>query len=415
MKRIMSFFIATTIALSPLSDTPLQLTALGFLGASVAFIPLLVAVLLALLFFLTMRRSVSVWLVPIAVWMILVSLYGLGVFDDRFAGETILSKGVRLFVLFGLFIAPIFLPLNHPWVKTGFFLGFFVALLGIIWGDVLAYDTWFHANPNINMRPRGFALESSHLSMVVLALGTVIVSLARQPMVKLGLGTLTISVLVYSGSKGGLAVLLAACVVLALFYSIKTIVYGRLAKTFIYALLFLPIITLGFVKSSQGLAQTLLAEAQSFTSSATRVTLVTSSLSVATQHPLGVGFTGYLPALVGTIPGSVKRIQQLSPLPLNFDEVRGYTTARTDQNISTKSFFFDGLIYFGFPFALVYFYTSSWLLWKLLLRREWTLFIGTAALLLGLIIFSGGLGLYTISFALGWARMTVKTPLPRVV
>lgn len=394
----------------PFTDSPLSTTPLGFLGASPSFIPLGLLICLYSLGFMLNRLCLPLTVLLAVLWAGAIGVYGLWVYGSSAVGENLVDKGLRLAVLLALFFMPFALMLRHRAMRYGSLGALLILLGGVVWVDVLGNTMFLHGSPNGNMRPRGFTLESSHLSMIVIALTTLSISTLRRPVLQLAVGAIGLAVLVYSGSKGGVAVLIAGCALLAVFYLTYAFFFGRISRWIGYMLPFVAIAGFGLSALSQQVVEGIVGDLEQFTSSATRVTLVFSSLRVVSQHPLGVGTTGYLPALVENIPPAIRTLEVYSPIKLNFEEVEAYTASQSDQDISTKSFFFDGLIYFGIPFGLAFTVGSLWLLMNLFRRREWVLFVGSAALILGLVVFSGGLGLYAISFALAWAKTRATWP-----
>jgi len=402
--RSQTVLIGLALLLTPFSDFPIQNTPLGFLGASPSFIPLALLICIFAVGFLFNKNFLPISVLLAILWTGVVGAYGLLVYGTNFLDENLLDKGIRLTVLLLLFLLPFVLTYERKVLRYAGLGAMSILLGGVIWIDMLGDTMFLHGSPNSNMRPRSFTLESSHLSMVVIALTTLTISTLARPIFQIVVGLAGFAVLVYSGSKGGLAVLIAGCALLVIFYFFYALFSGRLSRWIRYTvpLFLLGGFALGYL--SHRVVDSLANDLEQYTSSATRVTLGLSSLWVLSQHPLGVGTTGYLPALVENIPIAIRTLEVYSPIKLNFDEIQGYITAQSDKEISTKSFFFDGIIYFGLPFALTFVVATFWLLKSLFSRREWVLFVGSASLILGLMVFSGGLGLYAISFALAWAK-----------
>jgi hypothetical protein len=399
--------ILAAIALTPFSDFPLQETALGFLGASPSFIPLglLLSGMLVGAIFKTIRLTVVIAIL----WVALVSIYGLLYFGFQYGNENLLDKGVRLIVLLALFLSPFALNLDKKVVQMGSTMALMALFIGLFWVDVLGNSMFLHSTPNENMRPRSFTLESSHFAMTLIALLTLSLSTLDNRYLKLLLSMLGLGALLYSGSKGGVAILVVSLAILIGFHVFRLVSVNAKfkIKRIPAALIGIAAISIGLMFLFGRVVDGLLLDMDYYTSTATRVTLVLSSLYVFYQHPLGVGTTGYLPALIHGISSSIETLSTQFATSLNFSEVEGYVGAESDKYISTKVFFFDGLIWFGLPFVLLYLLFSFWLLVGLFKKGDAVLFIGTSALLIGLATFSGGLGLYAVTFALSWARTQV--------
>ncbi len=408
MNKLSYNLTALAILLTPFSDFPLRNTFLGFLGSSVSFIPLFLLIILHILRFSFNKKSLKWYFMPLFIFSTLDFLYGLIIYGLNFWNINLLDKGFRLSILILLFLIPLELRLDDKIIDFAFFSGLFILIGGVFWIDFLNHQNFLHASINANMRPRSFTLESSNFSIVLIALSTVVIDKVKKFTLKTSLIILSISVLIYSGSKGGLGVLVQGFVLLFLFQSFYFLTRNRLSKIIIYLSPILLLTCFGLISLTQRVLDSLARDVLEYSSTATRATLTLSTLYTVIQNPLGVGTTGFLPALVQNITPSIDLLKRYSPFQLNFDEVQSYVGNQSDQNISTKSFFLDGALYFGLPFIITYFYLSIFILNKLFKMRLWVLFVGSASLLLGLITFSGGLGLYAISFAIGWAIYRTK-------
>lgn len=417
MNKLIYIIVAVAVLLTPFSDSPLRNTFLGFLGSSISFIPIVLSIFLIFLQFLFNKKRLNNYLLFGFAWIILISVYGLIIYGNKFWNINLLDKGFRLIILFLLFLAPLVFSLNKKIIRFGFIYGFMILILGLFWIDVFNNQYFLHSLPNGNMRPRSFTLESSNLSIVLLSFSTVLIDQINKIKYKIVFGIATLLILIYSNSKGGLAILIGGFVTLFLFQIFHTLIRKKFSKLLIYLSPILFVFCIGLIFLTQRVVDELTSDINNYSSTATRSVLTLSSILVAIQHPLGVGMTGFLPALVNNIPSSINFLNKYSPTQLNFSEVNTYVDDRSDQNISTKSFLLDGLVYFGLPFPIFYLYGSILLLNKLFKKRLWVLFIGSASLILGLITFSSGLGLYIISFAINRAisRASNRNLKPHVV
>jgi hypothetical protein len=121
------------------------------------------------------------------------------------------------------------------------------------------------------------------------------------------------------------------------------------------------------------------------------------------HNPLGVGFSGFLPAINKYAPLAVDYLSRAAGGTFNFTELLSYVGADSDINISTKTFFFDNLLYFGLPFLVIFILFHRRLL--AFLRRDNSLYLYAAVLfsLVALTTYVGGVGLYSFALVYGLA------------
>lgn len=390
--RIEDVLIFLALVLSPLSDFPLQESPLGFLGASPSFLFISLAVIIHLL-----RKGISrLWMV-FFLWLTIMSVYGIAVYGFHYR-ENLVDKGVRLTILLALFLAPFLLFHRSEILRYGSIGAFLILIFGILWNDLLGKEMFLHGNPNENMRPRGFALESSHLVMTTIALTAILASTISHHTLRIFVFFAGLLLVFFTESKGGILVIFFSTL---LWYLFLLLSFMRRKVINVKQVFLLSVLLVLLVLPTSRLKDALLLDIQDYTSLATRTTLFFSSLLNLASHPLGVGTTGYLPALVENIPVALEVVSEAGLT--NLEEVTGYYYSDNDKNISSKSFFFDGVVLMGLPFVIIYTWFSLLLLKRLSAQGDWILFICTSSLILGLVFFSSGLGLYAVSFALAWA------------
>ncbi len=98
------------------------------------------------------------------------------------------------------------------------------------------------------------------------------------------------------------------------------------------------------------------------TSIATRGTMLFTSLISLFNYPLGTGFFGYLPSIYENGLLGIEQFQNVYPEHINFEEVLRYFISGEVKGVSTKTFFFDWVIFAGWPFILLFFYINIKLL-----------------------------------------------------
>jgi hypothetical protein len=242
---------------------------------------------------------------------------------------------------------------------------------GIFFGDIPA----LHFTPLVDaiVRPRGLSTEPSTLSVTVISVSLLCAHFSLTRMVKVFFVVSAIGLLWMTGSKGGIFVLfICAVVLLAL----------RFRKWYQAPLLLAAVIPLGLFAVS--FVPSLFPEENPLLSSSldTRAVMIVCAAKTVEHNPLGVGFSGFLPAVAAYLPESMDDIQELYPLPLAFNEVSQYLTSA--EEVSTKTLFFDEAMRFGLPFIILFAVFSIKLLKRLAIKQNKVLFVGTLAVILAL-------------------------------
>jgi hypothetical protein len=189
-------------------------------------------------------------------------------------------------------------------------------------------------------RMRGTTLEASTFGLQV---GLSVIFLFRhfdfpKPLAFI----ITISLLFMTTSKGSLIAFSAS-------YLIVVLITGKTtARTkFIYA----SLLTLGVIFFISGpVIGMISSDIEKYSSSATRSTMILLSFISLIENPLGVGYFYYFESVYENGPKAVQHLYKLYPNALNFNEVITYFIKGTVEGVSTKSFTFDWMICFGFPF-----------------------------------------------------------------
>jgi len=266
------------------------------------------------------------------------------------------------------------IPNFSAWVRVGAFIGFGGLALDFMMHDILVRNWWLHYGVNdeqfglmsFDDRPRGFSYESSTLGSTLMTFGLLAALTARKNMNRLAWLSGTGFALIFCGSK-------AAFLVFAL-----SITFALVVPKTRRALLITPVsvaifLILGSLVAEQWLTdvfQSLLLpfilDIEQSTSIATRSTMILGAILNVIEFPFGVGFTGYIPALVAKIDSAAEISSQLLGMPINLWELESYQTQNSGFAISAKSFFFDQAVVFGMPFVLMWLW-GHWFL----LRRLW--------------------------------------------
>ena len=402
MRALKTFLMMLFIVLIPFQDSPLQATPLGFLGASPAFIPLSALMFVSMLQWRMNWRRIRLnrGALLIACYAIIINAAYLLPNELHSHGTSIAAKAFNLSVLTALFLFPIFFvdydayPCGG-WIKAAFF----ICAAGMILGDILhvemiANNPILHCNPNLNLRPRGFCMESSMLSAMLITTGFLSAHFSRSAIEK-GFYVLAAGVLVLlAGSKGGMIAYLFIAALIVLL-SLRVRRWAMAAFVPIYAVAGCLVYFVAAGRFAEDLA--------SYTSSATRLGLAATSVVAAGHNPLGVGFSGFLPAIDRYAPATSEYISEVSGVSFDLSELLSYVGARTDVNVTTKTLLFDFLAFFGWPFVALYLVFHRWLISGLLRSRRVLLLAAAVYCLVAISTYIEPIGLYNISLVYGLA------------
>jgi hypothetical protein len=284
---------------------------------------------------------------------------------------------------------------NTRGLRVAIYLAFGITLLGVLLGGILGANAIppLQATPNVSGRPHGFSTEASTLSVQIVSSGILVVHFLRRRWQKVCVGALTCALLVYSQSKGGLVALLLCTVILVIVKSRSSFV-SKLVMVCVLA----PVIYLGSIFALS--LFTSIIEVNDTQTIATRLSMALFALIAVMHNPFGVGFTGFFPAMPHYLPQAMETIQSWFPFPLAFAEVQEYLTP-PQKDADCKTFFFDFLVYFGIPFAVIFIGFVFRLLRQLLRNGLNSLFVGLLFSALALMTYYSSLNAYTMPLLFG--------------
>lgn len=402
MPYIEKALMAIWIILLPFQDSGLQSVPIGFLGASPAFIPIIILIFVYIFQQIASNHWVKIRKVNFYVvfYMLAVTVFYLFFSGTESHGRNLVLKSINLFILTVLFLFPIFY-IKYDAIKISKYIqiAFLITILGVLFTDVLEIAFFadkgiFHFFPNTNMRPRGFSLESSTLSVMLVTLGLLCAHYAKRKIVRYAYLSVMLTALFFSGSKGGIVILMLVGTVV---YYIK-----HQSLKWIKPLMFLSVIIVNLLVGVF-IIDKLTVDIEEYTSIATRLSMAITSVVISFYNPMGVGFSGFLPAVNEYAPLSMTAIEQVFAVKFNFAEVLSYVSADSDQAVSSKTFLFDYLAFFGIPFVISFFLFNYCLMRQLLIRKYTLLFVNIAYCFLSLCTYNSGLGFYDISLVYGVA------------
>lgn len=366
------------IALSPVQDLFLQGTALRGIGGYPSLFPLLAILAVSLTRRLCLGNfNVNRILLLCLAYVIATTFYGFVVFGTTVFGESLFLKSATnaapmiffLFAMYGVDYEP------QSTVRAALFTALGILVVGILFSDGNPFglpsvfeNSILHFGPAYGDRPRGLSTEPSELSITVIGIGFLCAHASRSRAAKRFLCMMTLGLLVLSGSKGGIMIIFLCVFILCLmkwhskWYHVPAVV--------------LVLVPLGIVAVL--VSQDLFPQEQfSGGSVAMRVPMYLCALIAVKHHPLGVGLSGYLPAIATYLPEAMETMQSWIPVPVNFIGIAGNLSS-TDK-AGTMVFSLDQLIRFGIPFAVVFVVFVTRFLRRLEARKQMILFIGVLA------------------------------------
>jgi len=357
---------AAFVLLLPFQDSFIQDTPLRALGSSLSIVPLAALLFLRVSQFWNRPRSgVPMWLLLGLSYFLFVSALSLVVYGSFSNGTNLIGKAINITILHGVFVFVIFgidwnVEKLSIYIQAAFLI--FVAILFL--SDVVglrALDGFpLHASVNGNDRPRGPALEASTAGAFLISMGCLAASVSKTRALRFFYIILAAVLLWTVRSKGAFAIFVFAVMAATAF--------GRRTS---FRNIFLAVVIgliLGWIvmgDTIQQAANEMVATGS--TSVVTRLTLWLTPFAALTGNPLGVGPTGYYPAIshYGLIVGNW--LQDITGLPsLFFLEVRDYFFVSTTEAIDTKTYMSNLVMMFGLPGLSLWVWGNGWLLWKVI-------------------------------------------------
>ena len=349
----------------PFGDLPLRQSFLGAMGANASLILFGVAfgiwtIQRTLRIRISHSFTINRWILIFLLVEIIINIAAILFFGMRCKNELLLIKGLKLCILWTLVLYVCTRNLSDHFYKNAIMGAIVITILGLLFENHLGL---LHGIPNFNMRPRGLSAESSHLA-ANLGLLMMIWAATKSQKTKLFCLLCTIFIMFYIRSKGGLIIigLSAAFYTIFLLRSWLSARVISLKKFVTVTSLILTMLIVALIVTIK-LKEMFVIDILYFTSAGTRLCLALTALLIGASSVTGVGFTGYLPALVTYIPTSVNWLKQMG-IQLNFDEVLRFVSQASDTSITTKSFWLDNIIIFGLLFIFIFLVLHLWLWMK---------------------------------------------------
>ncbi len=339
IERYLVFFI---FILLPFEDSWLQATPLGYAGASLSVVPLLILLVLK-----TLSGQFSKEFYIFLGYSIIVSLIFTVIYQDL-PFDTLIDRGLRVFALYFLYYFTfVYFKESKVDIATPSTLLLIIILTSIL---IIVFAPEFlnsvsavHFSETPNFRPRGYSIEASTFGYIAIS-SILLFCWKKNINIYLGLTASLACTLLISSKGAMMSLLLSAFIYLLLSSKLKLFskVIGLLLAGFL-AIAIAPVIAAVFQ-----------ADLDEYTSTATRSTMALVSIISVFHSPIGHGFTGYLPYINSNGHYAMDLLSAISPIPLNYSEVANYFVKGAYKSVGAKSFVFDSIIILGLPF-IVYF------------------------------------------------------------
>lgn len=392
------------VLLSPFQDTFLQNTPLKLPGASLSFLPLIALFLIAgVRHFWYRPLDINRTGFFVATYVFLIcAIHFVGVEQGNIV---LYQKSLFAYpLLCSLILFVLFAPdyRNTPGLRIAVYISFLITMVGIACDQLIGANAIspLQVTPSLSGRPHGFSTEASSLSVQIVASGMLTAHFLRRPWQKWCIAIVTCALLIFSSSKGGFISLLLCAVVLGI-----TRTRSSLTAKVVGSVVLIPII--------YGVSILILASFGSViddnqtSTIATRLSMPVYAMITVFHNPFGVGFTGFLPSIPRYLPSAMRFVQSLFPFPLFFGEVQEYLyPPQTDADC--KTLFFDLLVFFGIPFAVVFFTFVRRLLVRLYRYRCYWLFVGVLFSVFAMMTYYSSFHDWTLPLLFGISLYEVK-------
>ncbi len=407
---VLTALFSLAIILVPFQNTALQLTPLRYLGASPSFLPIAIFCLFAFIIRISnsnISKKPELLFLLFLIYSIIPTIWGIIVIDSAdISLKFLLQKTVTNTILNILLLYPIFImPKPTKMIQFSIFGALGISVAGYILVDILgifAFPSFFQASSAVTT-PRGFSLEQSAFAASIVTLCLISAAIANKSLFKILLiGVAIIFTVIITSSKGTMICLIMALGMTFIFSNGKNILF----KIFVLIL----IAVLGWFVIGK-LSERFRTDIEESTSSSTRSILILSSIPSAIQNPIGVGYSGYIPAIIKYMyPTSEFMKNNILP-NTNMSELESYIQREGKQALNIKSQFFEYLMVFGIPslIVLIIFHLRLYRKIKTLPNNQSTYYLFLFWFtLLSLMTYMPALGLYFYTIAYGIMLHTNK-------
>ena len=327
------------------------------------------------------------------VYSLLVSL----TFSVRYDYLFVLDRGIRFLLLImpSIVVFLVVLRQKEDTINVGVLLIGFVCglslVINLIAPDIVNTQSFIqYSNALSPHRMRGFTLEASTFGfqiIVVMLLCFIVFGIKLTFAIPFLIIVASLTV-----SKGTLGCLLLS-LLLYLFFLVKS------PAKYFFGILILTALPIIF---SDNIYSMFASDIENYSSVATRGTMLVTSILILLKYPFGAGFFGYLPSIYENGLSGISIYQRIFPVKLNFHEVLNYFVAGATEGISTKTFFFDWIIFAGFPFVIMFVMFHAFVIKRLSAHKKHLEIVCLLFLSTSLMTFVPLEGRYIAPFAYGF-------------
>ena len=346
--KFLRFVFYLLCLLIPFENTALRSVA-GVFTAPGAIILIPVFLLIAVINFKhisSYEKKTIIYFLTFFTYSLFVSLF----FSFDYNYTFVLDRGVRflLLILPPVVVFLVVLRQKEEVTNLGVFLIAFVCLLSLVVNltlpDIVNKQSFIQFSSALSPhRLRGFTLEASTFGFqIILSLLMLFIVLNIKVFYVIPLLFILASITVSKGTLIALFLSFSFCLAFAVRPKAKPVIFAFVACA-------LPLLF------SNAFYAMFASDIENYTSVATRGTMFFTSLIILFKYPFGTGFFGYLPAIYENGFNAISLYQKVFPERMNFNEVMGYFVVGATEGISTKTFFFDWLIFAGLPFLFLFF------------------------------------------------------------
>jgi len=273
------------------------------------------------------------------------------VFFSEYDNYFVVDRGTRFLLLATppLMIFVICLRQNISTLESGITIITFISIVSLLMNvfipDTLNFRSFIHytdaLSPN---RLRGFTLEASTFGFQIITV-LLLFSIVKKINLNLYIPIL-LFISILSTSKGTLLVLCISVLVCVMFCMKSKLKYPMMICVSIFSIMLYD----SFLENSFEL------DLERYTTIATRGTMYFTAINILIDYPLGSGYFGFLPAIYENGLQGINTFQFFYPGHLNLQEVLVFFSEGATKGISTKTFFFDWMIFAGLPFIVCFIY-----------------------------------------------------------
>nr|BAA94397.1 orf5 [Aggregatibacter actinomycetemcomitans] len=346
------FILVFLIIQLPFQNFFLNQTSLGIIGTNLSIFSIYLSFLFICI--CDFKHLIFIRLIDIFLlfFLIIISLVGILCSDFTYKDHNLFIKMINNFIIYSQPLI-VFLLFNYIFktkiylLKTATSTSFYVFIILFLYLILCKFEIFsldnnkiLHGVKNYNMRLRLFSMESSHAITTYITFGLVSFLVCKSLFSKLFILVLLICGSLLIQSKGGILSFILS-VLFILFLYITTI------KKMMF-ILFISVITIMLLDITMEDIHVMISSFDEYTSITTRATLIIASLFSLFLYPFGFGFGAYLEFFDKCIIYAIDNVDYIFSmigLSGNYSEINSYLYDAS--NYSTKSFFFDLIIYFG--------------------------------------------------------------------